>query len=177
MLKKMDKPLIIVSVVLFVFGLIMILSASSMESYMRYAKSPYYYFFKQAIFLVGGVFIFFFTILIPTKEYRKLSWPLVIVVIAALATTEVEGVAALAGNITNAVAARLGAGKLSKGVKIHINNRVITADVSINIKDGYAIPDVSAQVQDRVKQAIETMTGLSVDKVNVRITGVSVENE
>ncbi|MFR6010109.1 MAG: Asp23/Gls24 family envelope stress response protein, partial [Christensenellales bacterium] len=41
----------------------------------------------------------------------------------------------------------------------------------------YAIPDVSAQVQDRVKQAIETMTGLSVDKVNVRITGVSVENE
>ena len=95
----------------------------------------------------------------------------VLVVIAALATTEVEGVAALAGNITNAVAARLGAGKLSKGVKIHINNRVITADVSINIKDGYAIPDVS------VKQAIETMTGLSVDKVNVRITGVSVENE
>ena len=101
----------------------------------------------------------------------------VLVVIAALATTEVEGVAALAGNITNAVAARLGADKLSKGVKIHINNRVITADVSINIKDGYAIPDVSAQVQDRVKQAIETMTGLSVDKVNVRITGVSVENE
>ena len=90
----------------------------------------------------------------------------VLVVIAALATTEVD-----------AVAARLGAGKLSKGVKIHINNRVITADVSINIKDGYAIPDVSAQVQDRVKQAIETMTGLSVDKVNVRITGVSVENE
>ena len=81
----------------------------------------------------------------------------VLVVIAALATTEVEGVAALAGNITNAVAARLGAGKLSKGVKIHINNRVITADVSINIKDGYAIPDVSAQVQDRVKQAIETI--------------------
>ena len=101
----------------------------------------------------------------------------VLVVIAALATTEVEGVAALAGNITNAVAARLVAGKHSKGVKIHINNRVITADVSINIKDGYAIPDVSAQVQDRVKQAIETMTGLSVDKVNVRITGVSVENE
>ena len=68
MLKKMDKPLIIVSVVLFVFGLIMILSASSMESYMRYAKSPYYYFFKQAIFLVGGVFIFFFlVILINTR--------------------------------------------------------------------------------------------------------------
>lgn len=91
MLKKMDKPLIIVSVVLFVFGLIMILSASSMESYMRYAKSPYYYFFKQAIFLVGGVFIFFFTILIPTKVYRKLSWPLVIVVITALAGLTISG--------------------------------------------------------------------------------------
>ena len=101
----------------------------------------------------------------------------VLIVIAALATTEVEGVAALSGNITNAVASRLGAGKLSKGVKIHINNRVISVDVSINIKDGYAIPDVSSQVQARVKQAIETMTGLSVDKVNVRITGVSVENE
>lgn len=101
----------------------------------------------------------------------------VLIVIAALATTEVEGVASLSGNITNAVASRLGAGKLSKGVKIHINNRVISVDVSINIKDGYAIPDVSSQVQTRVKQAIETMTGLSVDKVNVRITGVSVENE
>lgn len=101
----------------------------------------------------------------------------VLIVIAALATTEVEGVASLSGNITNAVASRLGAGKLSKGVKIHINNRVISVDVSINIKDGYAIPDVSSQVQARVKQAIETMTGLSVDKVNVRITGVSVENE
>ena len=101
----------------------------------------------------------------------------VLIVIAALATTEVEGVASLSGNITNAVASRLGSGKLSKGVKIHINNRVISVDVSINIKDGYAIPDVSSQVQTRVKQAIETMTGLSVDKVNVRITGVSVENE
>ena len=101
----------------------------------------------------------------------------VLIVIAALATTEVEGVASLSGNITNAVASRLGAGKLSKGVKIHINNRVISVYVSINIKDGYAIPDVSSQVQTRVKQAIETMTGLSVDKVNVRITGVSVENE
>ena len=60
----------------------------------------------------------------------------VLIVIAALATTEVEGVASLSGNITNAVASRLGAGKLSKGVKIHINNRVISVDVSINIKDG-----------------------------------------
>lgn len=91
MLKKMDKPLIIVSAVLFIFGLIMILSASSMESYMRYAKSPYYYFFKQAIFLVGGMFVFFFTILLPTKVYKKLSWPMVIVIIAALAGLTISG--------------------------------------------------------------------------------------
>lgn len=91
MLKKIDKPLVIVSIILFIFGLIMILSASSMESYMRYAKSPYYYFFRQAIFLVGGMFVFFFTILIPTKVYKKLSWPLVIVIIALLAGLTISG--------------------------------------------------------------------------------------
>lgn len=84
MLKKVDKPLIIISIILFIFGLIMILSASSMESYMRYGASPYYYFLKQAIFLVGGLVIFLFTIFIPTKIYKKLAWPLIIITIISL---------------------------------------------------------------------------------------------
>ena len=56
-LNKLDKPLFIGSLIMFIFGLIMIFSASSMESYMRYNYSPYHYFFRELMFLlVGGVF-------------------------------------------------------------------------------------------------------------------------
>ena len=71
---KMDKPLLFITIVLFVFGLIMVLSASSMESYMRYGSSPYYYFYKQAIFIFVGSILFFILIRIPTKVYKGFSY-------------------------------------------------------------------------------------------------------
>lgn len=77
---KLDKPLLIVTLILLIFGLIMILSASSMESYMRYNYSPYHYFIRQLIFLVIGGFAFIFTILFPTKNYNTLSKILLFVI-------------------------------------------------------------------------------------------------
>lgn len=83
-ISKLDKPLLICSLVLFVFGLIMILSASSMESYMRYNYSPYHYFFRQLIFLIIGSIGFIFTIIFPTKNYRKLDKLLLFISIVSL---------------------------------------------------------------------------------------------
>ena len=83
-LSKLDKPLLIITIIFFIFGLIMILSASSMESYMRYNYSPYHYFVRQAIFLGIGLITFFFAIIFPTKNYKKLDKVLLGIIILAL---------------------------------------------------------------------------------------------
>ena len=81
---KMDKPLLFVSIVFFLFGLLMVLSASSMESYMRYGYGPYHYFYRQAIFMGFGLLIFFFVIRIPTKTYTFFSYLSMIGIIVVL---------------------------------------------------------------------------------------------
>ena len=93
-LSKLDKPLLICTTILFIFGLIMILSASSMESYMRYNYSPYHYFFREAIFLVIGGIAFIFTLSFPTKNYKKLYNILLVLGIISLAGLLIYGHAA-----------------------------------------------------------------------------------
>lgn len=83
-LSKLDKPLLIVTSIFFIFGLIMILSASSMESYMRYNYSPYHYFIRQFIFLAAGLLVFLFVIIFPTKNYKKIDKILLGIIILAL---------------------------------------------------------------------------------------------
>lgn len=100
----------------------------------------------------------------------------VVVIIAALAATEVDGVEAMAGNIKNDIISRLGVGKLSKGVKLHVENGIVDVDLSLVIKEDYNIPEVCKKVQDKVKSAVETMTALKVASVNIRIAKVSLEN-
>jgi len=73
MLRKIDKPLLFISLALFIFGLIMVLSASSMESYMRYDASPYHYFIRQGIFLILGIIAFIIVLLYPTKAYKPIA--------------------------------------------------------------------------------------------------------
>ena len=98
----------------------------------------------------------------------------VVAIIAGVAATEVEGVSSMAGNITNEIVSRLGMKNLSKGVKVDVTEEHVSVDLSLNIKYGYNIPDVSEKVQDKVKSAIENMTGLTVLDVNIRIAGVNV---
>ena len=88
---KMDKTLLFLSIAFFLFGLVMILSASSMESYMRYGYGPYHYFYRQAIFLGVGAFLFFIIIHIPTKVYKGLSYFLIVVSILGLLALTVYG--------------------------------------------------------------------------------------
>lgn len=101
----------------------------------------------------------------------------VVAAIAALAATEVDGIHSMAGNITNELIGKLGMKNLSKGVKILMENGVVRVQMMAVINYGYSIPDVSKQVQERVSQQIENMTGLTVSEVNVRIAGVNLENE
>lgn len=98
----------------------------------------------------------------------------VVAIIAGLAATEVDGVSSMAGNITNEIVSKLGMKNLSKGIMIEIMDNEVKDDVAINIAYGYSIPEVSAKVQDKVKAAIENMTGLTVAVVNVRIACVDM---
>ena len=101
----------------------------------------------------------------------------VVGIIAALAATEVEGVASMAGNITNELISRLGMKNLSKGVKVDVLEGVVTVSLALNMKYNYSIMDVSAKVQGKVKSAVENMTGLEVADVNVKVAGVEMESQ
>lgn len=100
----------------------------------------------------------------------------VVAIIAGLAATEVDGVKAMAGNITNELVAKLGMKNLSKGVEVEVLDNKVEVSLSLILSYGYNIPDVSNKVQDKVKTAIENMTGLMVSAVNVRIANVDIEN-
>ena len=100
----------------------------------------------------------------------------VVCIVAGLAATEVEGVECMSGNITNELVSKLGMKNLSKGVKVTVEESSVLVDITLNLKYGTQIPAVSAKVQDKVKSAIETMTGLSVTEVNIKVASVNVEN-
>ena len=101
----------------------------------------------------------------------------VVAIIAGLAATEVEGVDSMAGNITNELVGKLGMKNLSKGVKVEVLDGVVTVDLTLNIEYGMNILETSKKVQEKVKAAIENMTGLEVADVNIHIASVDMENE
>ena len=99
----------------------------------------------------------------------------VVAIIAGLAATEVEGVASMAGNITKEIVSKFGMKNLSKGVKVKVTEGEVTVEIALNVAYGYNVPEVSFKVQDKVKSAIENMTGLNVAEVNVKIAGVALD--
>ena len=101
----------------------------------------------------------------------------VVAIIAALAATEVEGVASMAGNITNELIGKLGMKNISKGVKVDVLEGIVTVSLALNLKYNYSIVEVSARVQEKVKNAIENMTGLEVADVNIKVAGVEMESQ
>lgn len=100
----------------------------------------------------------------------------VVAIIAGIAATEIEGVSSMAGNITNEIVSKLGMKNLSKGIFVEVLDEEIKVDVALNIAYGYAIPEISAKVQERVKTSVENMTGLTVAVVNIRIASVDMGN-
>lgn len=100
----------------------------------------------------------------------------VITIIAGLAATEVKGVASMAGNITKELVSRLGVKNLSKGVKVNVADGTASVDLTLNLDYGYSVVKTSQKVQEKVKAAIENMTGLTVENVNIKIANVTMES-
>lgn len=100
----------------------------------------------------------------------------VVAIIAGLAATEVDGVTSMAGNVTNELVSKLGMKNLSKGVKVNVTAGKVNVYLALNLSYGYNIPVTCTKVQEKVKTAIENMTGLEVLEVNIRIAGVDMES-
>ena len=101
----------------------------------------------------------------------------VVGIIAGLAATEVEGVAGMSGDFAGGIAEMLGRKNLSKGVEVEVGETEAAVDLYLIMEYGVKIPDVAWEIQENVKQAIESMTGLNVVEVNIHVQGVSFEDE
>lgn len=101
----------------------------------------------------------------------------VVGIIAGMAATEVSGVAGMSGGLVGGIAEMLGKKNLSKGVKVEVGKREAAVDLYIIMEYGVRIPDVALRVQENVKRAIESMTGLEVVEVNVHVQGVGFSQE
>ncbi len=100
----------------------------------------------------------------------------VITTIAGIAVSDISGVAEMAGGIAGEITEVLSGKKnLSKGIKAETDGNNVKIDVNIIVNYGVRIPDVAFDIQNKVKQAVETMTGLKVDEVNVHVQGVNIE--
>ena len=100
----------------------------------------------------------------------------VVAVIAGVAVSEVQGVAGMAGGFAGGISEVFSGKKnLAKGIKADINDGKAKLDVNIIVEYGSRIPDVAFEIQNRVKKAVENMTGLVVEEVNVHVQGVNTD--
>lgn len=102
----------------------------------------------------------------------------VVSTIAGIATAELEGVAGMYSSFAGGIAEKLGAKKNpAKGVKVEMTEETVLIDLYIVVEYGVRIPELAWEIQENVKNNVETMTGLSVEKVNIHIEGVSFAKE
>lgn len=99
----------------------------------------------------------------------------VVSIIAGLAATDIKGVAGMSGGIAGGISDILGRKNLSKGVKVEVGETETAVDLYIIVEYGSKIPEVAWEIQESVKNAIETMTGLNVVEVNIHVQGVNIE--
>ena len=101
----------------------------------------------------------------------------VVGIIAGMAATEIPGVAGMSGGLVGGIAEMLGKKNLAKGVKVEVGEKEAAVDLYVIMEYGVRLPDIAIQVQENVKHAIESMTGLEVVEVNVHVQGVGFTPE
>ena len=102
----------------------------------------------------------------------------VVAIIAGKAVSEVNGVFGMAGGFAGGITEVLSGKKnLTKGIKVDVSDNQVKIDVNIIVEYGVRIPDVAFEIQNIVKKAVETMTGLKVSSVNVHVQGVNTTEE
>lgn len=100
----------------------------------------------------------------------------VVAVIAGVAVSEVQGVASMAGGFAGGISEVFSGKKnMAKGIKVDVTETTAKIDVNIIVEYGSRIPDVAFEIQNRVKKAVENMTGLKVEEVNVHVQGVNTD--
>ena len=97
--------------------------------------------------------------------------------IAGIAATEVEGVAATVGNVTNELMNRVGIKTLSRAIKVQMDEKSCRVAIALIMKYGYHIPSTCKKVQERVRTSIENMTGLTVADVDIRVEGIDMAGQ
>jgi len=100
----------------------------------------------------------------------------VVALIAAFAAMEVEGVSGMAGGLDMDTVSRGGMKRLGKTVKVEVSGEGAGVDLSIELVYGYSIPETCSKVQNKVRTAIENMTGLEVLDVNIRVAGIKMND-
>ncbi len=98
----------------------------------------------------------------------------VVAMIAALAACETDGVSNVGNTYTSEIMSKVGVRDKTMGVKVEIKENIVRISLSISILNGYSIPVISQQVQKKVKNSVENMTGMTVKSVNVRVIDVEV---
>lgn len=98
----------------------------------------------------------------------------VVGIIAGLAATEIDGVAGMSGGIAGGIVEILGKKNLAKGVKVEVGEKETAVDLFVIVEYGVRIPEVAWKIQENVKKAIESMTGLEVVEVNIHVQGVKI---
>ena len=97
----------------------------------------------------------------------------VVALIAAFAAREVEGVACVSGGLDMEAVSKGGMRRLGKAVKADVKKEGVKVDMALDLVYGYSIPETCSKVQNRVRAAIENMTGLEVKDVNIRVAGIT----
>ncbi|SMB94845.1 Uncharacterized conserved protein YloU, alkaline shock protein (Asp23) family [Desulfonispora thiosulfatigenes DSM 11270] len=101
----------------------------------------------------------------------------VVAIIAGLAATEVRGVAGMSGGVSAGIAEMLGRKNLAKGVKVEVGEKEAAVDLFVIVEFGAKIPEVAQLIQQKVREAIEAMTGLIAVEINIHIQGVAFEKQ
>jgi len=101
----------------------------------------------------------------------------VIAIVAGIAASEVEGVAGMCNTFAGGIAELLGKKSFAKGVKVELNDDTTSVEIALVVEYGCKIPDVAWEVQERVKRAVESMTGLDVIKVNIYVDGIALPKQ
>ena len=101
----------------------------------------------------------------------------VVSIIACNVTAEVKGVSSMSGGIAGNISQVFGVKNLAKGVKVEINGNNVELDLNIIVEYGSRIPEVAWKIQEKVKEAIESMTGLTVNEINIHVQGISFDKE
>jgi uncharacterized alkaline shock family protein YloU len=101
----------------------------------------------------------------------------VVKTIAGMAAIDIKGVAGMSGGLYGGIAELLGRKNLSKGIKVAVGEKETAIDIYMIMEYGVRVPEVASSIQNKVKDAVESMTGLVVVEVNIHVEGVVFPNE